>query len=103
MTQDEIVRKVMLPYVRDFCEKIKLYDDLGGSLLPSRMYAQGSACSPGDTFDLGATAMATRNRELAPGLLNQLKDVRLNYPEIAEEYAQYLAKAEKAWGNCIAS
>ena len=103
MTREEIVKDVMLPYVREFCEKIKLYEDFGSSLLPSRMYAQGSACSPGETFDLSATAMAARNRELARGLLGQLKDLRLNYPEVAREFAQYLAKAEKTWSDCIAS
>jgi hypothetical protein len=103
MNIDEIVKDCMLPHARNFCELIKFRDELGGSLRPSRMYAQGSACSPGQSFDFSEATMQARDRELALGLLGQLKGLRSDYPQLATEFGSVLAKAEIVWSGCIAA
>ncbi len=103
MNAEEIVKDHMRTHVRDFWEIVKLKADLGGSLRPSTLIPQGSACSPGESFDLSEAAMRARDRELAAGLLCQLESLRSEYPEIAEEFSSVLAKAEQVWNGCLAA
>jgi hypothetical protein len=100
---DEIVKGCYRRYFREQCEMIKLRDDLGGNLRPSRLFAQGSACTPGQSFDFSEAALQARDRELSRELINWLKLLRTDYPEIAAEFGPYLAKAEHVWSGCIAA
>jgi hypothetical protein len=100
---DEIVKGCYRRYFRDQCEMIKLRADLGAPLRPSRLFAQGSACSPGQSFDLSEAALRARDRELSRGLIDWLKLLRTDYPEIVEEFGPYLTKAEHVWNGCIAA
>ncbi|HEX4005223.1 MAG TPA: hypothetical protein VHX60_03545 [Acidobacteriaceae bacterium] len=103
MNGEEIVVDRMEPHAREFCEMIKLRDEFGSSLRPSSLIPNGSACSPGETFDLSDAAMQNRDRELAPQLLDQLKGLRSSYPQLAAEYGLHLVRAEEVWTSCIAS
>jgi hypothetical protein len=100
MTLDEIAKNCYRPYVRGICETIKLRDELGQSLRPSRLLPVGTR-GPNVTVDFSEEGLQARDRVLSPGRIDWLKSLRSDFPEVAAEFSSVLAKAERVWIGCI--
>jgi len=99
MDVQEIVKSRLRPYLRNECEMIQLRDEYGMSLRPSRIYP---ICGAFGT-DWGRVDLVALDRERSKGLLDWLKRLRSEYPEIATEFASTLNKAEQVWNGCLAA
>jgi hypothetical protein len=102
MDAEDIMKDHWQREARKFCDLLKAASDQGLSLRPSRLYPEGRACSPGESFDLSDAHFKARDRELAVGLLDSLNRARSENPEIAAEFGTALTEAEKVWRGCIA-
>jgi hypothetical protein len=97
MNITEIMKRVTEPYVRSFCLKIESHCNHGDAfLLPSRLYAEGSV------YGTSMIPLRSRDRKLAPGLLQATEQLRLEHPELAAEFLSVLWKAERVWRGCLA-
>ena len=92
---DDLIKDGYRPYIRGFCEGIKIRCDLGSSLRP--LYLIPISARGGEVPDLSEAALRVREAAQAKGLIEWLIFLRSEFPEIAHEFNDCLGRAEQVW------